>query len=61
MAKFNISMTEEEELTFWESIDDCDNIIPQNSFFRGIRGYRINEHIESADNRRAADVYINNF
>lgn len=61
MAKFNILMTEEEEIRFWENMDNYEEIVPQNSFFKGIRGCRINEHIESADNRRSADVYINNF
>ena len=63
MSEFNILMSEQEEEEFWEKLEDEreKNSIPHNSFFQNIRGQRTNEHIESADNRRAADVYIPNF
>lgn len=36
------------------------NITPRNSFYLGIIGRRPNEKFESAGNRRAADVYVQN-
>ena len=63
MSEFNILMSDQEEEEFWEKLEDEreKNSIPHNSFFQNIRGQRPNEHIESADNRRAADAYIPNF
>lgn len=59
MAKFNILMSEDEEQEFLEKLEDEKkmNLVPYNSFFIGIRGWRPNQHIESADNRRAAGIF----
>lgn len=36
-------------------------VVRKNSFYTGELGSRPNERIESADNRRAAGVYVRNF
>lgn len=54
-----IGLTVEEKKTRDEARRN--DIVRSNSFYTGKIGYRAHERIESADNRRAAGVYVNNF
>lgn len=39
----------------------ANDIVPNNSFYTKVSGSRPNERYEKAGNRRAADVYVQNF